>query len=95
MVAERQGQVAALNILGRRQPFDAVPFFWSQHYDLTINYVGHAESWDAIDIEGSLKSRDCAVTYRRGGRILAVASISRDLESLEAERDLEQTKVST
>jgi apoptosis-inducing factor 3 len=94
VVAERQGQVAALNILGRGEVFDAVPFFWSQHYDLTINYVGHAESWDAIDIEGSLKSRDCAVTYRRGGRILAVASISRDLKSLEAERDLEQTKVS-
>ena len=95
VVAERQGQVAALNILGQRRIFDAVPFFWSQHYDLTINYVGHAESWDAIDIDGSLNSRDCAVTYRRGGRILAVASISRDLESLQAERDLEQTKVGT
>ena len=93
VVAERQGQVAALNILGFRQPFDAVPFFWSQHYDLTINYVGHAESWDAIDIDGSLNSRDCTVTYRRAGRILAVASISRDLQSLQAERDLEQTKV--
>jgi apoptosis-inducing factor 3 len=95
VVAERQGQVAALNILGYGKPFDAVPFFWSQHYDLTINYVGHAESWDAIDIDGSLNSRDCAVTYRRGGRILAVASISRDLKSLEAERDLEQSKAST
>jgi apoptosis-inducing factor 3 len=95
VVAERQGQVAALNILGCGQAFDAVPFFWSQHYDLTINYVGHAESWDAIDIDGSLNSRDCAVTYRRGGRILAVASISRDLKSLEAELALEQTKVST
>jgi apoptosis-inducing factor 3 len=94
VVAERQGQIAALNILGRRQVFDAVPFFWSQHYDLTINYVGHAESWDAVDIEGSLNARDCAVTYRRAGRVLAVASISRDLKSLEAERDLEQTKVS-
>jgi apoptosis-inducing factor 3 len=91
VVAERQGQVAALNILGLNQAFDAVPFFWSQHYDLTINYVGHAESWDAIEIEGSLKSRDCVVTYRRGGRILAVASLSRDLKSLEAERALELT----
>jgi NADPH-dependent 2,4-dienoyl-CoA reductase/sulfur reductase-like enzyme/nitrite reductase/ring-hydroxylating ferredoxin subunit len=92
VVAERQGQTAALNILGRQQPFDAVPFFWSQHYDLTINYVGHAESWDSIEIEGSLESRDCAVTYRRGGRILAVASIGRDLKSLKAERDLELTR---
>jgi NADPH-dependent 2,4-dienoyl-CoA reductase/sulfur reductase-like enzyme/nitrite reductase/ring-hydroxylating ferredoxin subunit len=95
VVAQRQGQVAALNILGRRQRFDAVPFFWSQHYDLTINYVGHAESWDAVEIEGSLASRDCAVTYKRGGRILAVATLSRDLKSLKAERDLESTPVST
>jgi apoptosis-inducing factor 3 len=91
VVAERQGQAAALNILGRQQAFDAVPFFWSQHYDLTINYVGHAESWDSIQIEGSLESRDCAVTYWRDGRILAVASIGRDLKSLKAERDLELT----
>ena len=95
VVAERQGQVAALNILGRRQRFEAVPFFWSQHYDLTINYVGHAESWDAVEIEGSLASRDCAVTYKRGGRILAVATLSRDLKSLKAERELESAHVST
>ena len=89
VVAERQGQVAALNILGRKQRFDAVPFFWSQHYDVVINYVGHAESWDSIDIDGSLTARDCAVTFRRGGRILAVATIARDLQNLKAERDLE------
>jgi NADPH-dependent 2,4-dienoyl-CoA reductase/sulfur reductase-like enzyme len=89
VIAERQGQTVALNILGRRQRFDAVPFFWSQHYDVTINYVGHAESWETLEIDGSLDARDCTVTYKRGGRVLAVATISRDLQSLAAERAME------
>jgi apoptosis-inducing factor 3 len=93
VVAERQGQIAALNMLGRRQPFAAVPFFWSQHYDCTINYVGHAESWDEIVVDGSLAARDCTVTYRRTGRILAVATIGKDLASLKAECELESTEV--
>ncbi len=64
VVAERQGQVAARNILGQRQRFDAVPFFWSQHYDVTINYVGHAEKWDVVAIDGTLAAHDCAVTLQ-------------------------------
>ena len=89
VVAERQGQVAAWNILGHRQQFDAVPFFWSQHYDIAINYVGHAENWDAVEIDGTLAARDCAVTYKRGDRALAVATICRDLQSLRAELAME------
>jgi NADPH-dependent 2,4-dienoyl-CoA reductase/sulfur reductase-like enzyme/nitrite reductase/ring-hydroxylating ferredoxin subunit len=95
VVAQRQGQAAARNMLGLREPFAAVPFFWSQHYDVVINYVGHAEKYDTATIDGTLESRDCAVTYRRGERTVAVATISRDLQSLQAERAMEtlcQTK---
>ena len=89
VVAERQGQVAARNMLGHREKFDAVPFFWSQHYDLAINYVGHAEKWDTVEIDGSLDARDCAVTYKKNGRPLALVTISRDLQSLQAEAAME------
>jgi NADPH-dependent 2,4-dienoyl-CoA reductase/sulfur reductase-like enzyme len=90
VVAERQGQIAALNMLGLRDKFTAVPFFWSQHYDLPINYVGHAESWDELAIDGDIGARDCVLRYKRQGRVLAVASIYRDTESLTAEARMEQ-----
>jgi NADPH-dependent 2,4-dienoyl-CoA reductase/sulfur reductase-like enzyme len=90
VVAERQGQTAARNMLGQRKVFDAVPFFWSQHYDVPINYVGHAEKWDDITIEGDIAGRDCLLKYRSSGRVLAVASIYRDLASLRAELAMEQ-----
>jgi apoptosis-inducing factor 3 len=92
VVAEQQGQVAAKNILGYRERFDAVPFFWSQHYDVAINYVGHAERWDSVEIDGDLNAPDCAVSYKRGGRTLALATISRDLQSLQTEAAMEAGK---
>jgi NADPH-dependent 2,4-dienoyl-CoA reductase/sulfur reductase-like enzyme len=95
VVAERQGQAAARNMLGRRERFEAVPFFWSQHYDVTINYVGHAEKWDAVQIDGTLESHDCSVTYRRGARRLAVATMSRDRGSLQAEVAMETERFGT
>jgi len=90
VVAQRQGQTAARNMLGGREKFDAVPFFWSQHYDVPINYVGHAESWDEIEIDGDIAARDCTLRYKRDGRVLAVASIYRDAESLLAEATMER-----
>ena len=76
-----------------REAFDAVPFFWSQHYDVPINYVGHAEKWDEIAIDGDIAAKDCLLRYKRNGRVLAVASIYRDLASLEAELAMEQVMV--
>jgi len=90
VVAERQGLTAARNILGQRQRFNAVPFFWSQHYDTAINYVGHAQQWDLLDIDGDPAAHDCTVTYWRDGKRLAIATIGRDLDSLRAELALEQ-----
>jgi hypothetical protein len=89
VVAERQGQTAAENMLGLGERFDAVPFFWSQHYDIPINYVGHVEQWDEITVDGDIKAKDCLLRYKRNGRTLAVASIFRDADSLRAELAME------
>lgn len=89
-VAERQGQTAALNMLGHGEKFVAVPFFWSQHYDVPINYVGHAGQWDEIAAEGDIAAKDCLLRFKRKGRTFAVASIFRDIESLKAEVEMER-----
>src|SRR5262245_5507240 len=90
VVAQRQGQTAARNMLGLQQKFTAVPFFWSQHYDVAINYVGHAARWDEIAVTGDISAKDCLLRYRLHGRTLAVASINRDVANLEAELALER-----
>jgi len=89
VVAERQGQTAARNILGCNERFDAVPFFWSQHYDQAISYVGHAPAWDRAELSGDPAAGECTVVYYRGDRKLAVATLGRDLESLRAEAAFE------
>lgn len=89
VVAQRQGQTAARNMLGARQPFASVPFFWSKHYDTSIRYSGHAEKWDQIVIDGSLDERDLSAAFRLAGRTLAVASVKRDHQNLQAALALE------
>ena len=90
VAAARQGQVAARNAMGRRERFTAVPFFWSQHYDLVFAYVGHAEHADDIRMFGSLAAGNAAAVYRDGGRIAAVATLFRDDVSLAVEAAMER-----
>lgn len=90
VVAGRQGQTAARNLLGRRERYDAVPFFWTEQYDFALAYVGHAEHWDHAEVDGDLGKQDCTITYRHNGQKLAVAVIHRDLAGLHAEVELER-----
>jgi NADPH-dependent 2,4-dienoyl-CoA reductase/sulfur reductase-like enzyme/nitrite reductase/ring-hydroxylating ferredoxin subunit len=90
VAAERQGQTAGRNLVGRNETFDAVPFFWSQHYDLALNYVGHAEKWDAVEMDGSFEAREFRLTYKAGNETLAVLTLSRDRDSLAAEAAMER-----
>ncbi|MEO8227761.1 MAG: FAD-dependent oxidoreductase [Gemmatimonadota bacterium] len=91
VLAQRQAQTAAINMMGgaRRERFTAAPFFWSRHYDLSIDYTGHAERWTAVEVNGDLAARDASVTYRNGERADAVATLHRDRVSLASEARME------
>ena len=89
VVAERQGQVAARNMLGRDERFDAVPFFWTRQYDTSVDYVGHADIWDRAEVDGDPAAQDCTVTLLQGSRKLAVVTVGRDRDSLRTEAALE------
>ena len=91
VVAERQGQVVARNMLGHRERFDDIPFFWSAHYDkLSIHYTGHVEHWDETRIDGDVAKLDCAVSYVVNGKRRAMATINRDRQSLQTEVEMER-----
>jgi len=86
--AQRQGQVAAANLLGAQQAFTDVPFFWTHHYGLDFRYTGHGKGWDEVRTDGALPERDYIARFYRKGRLVAAASVGRDLANLEIEAAL-------
>ena len=89
VVAERQGQTVAANMLGAAQPFRAVPFFWTEQYGVALRYVGHAAEWDEVAIDGDVASGDFIARYYCQGRHLASAAVGRDRAILDEELRLE------
>ncbi|HYD86725.1 MAG TPA: FAD-dependent oxidoreductase [Vitreimonas sp.] len=82
VAAERQGQTAALNMLGADAVFADTPFFWSKHYEHSLHYVGQASSWDHVAIEGSIGAADFTARFLRNNRLLAAVSLGRPRETL-------------
>jgi apoptosis-inducing factor 3 len=91
VLAERQGQAVARTLAGAGRAFTDVPFFWSQHYDVSLNYVGYAPRYDQVVVDGSLEKHDASLRYFSGGKLLALASLFRDRESLETELAMEES----
>ena len=89
VVAERQGQYAARNMLGAREPYDDIPYFWTVHFGTEIRYVGHASEFEQAVVSGEIEKGDAIVAYRENGNTVAFASLGRDLECLRAEHALE------
>jgi apoptosis-inducing factor 3 len=87
--AERQGQHVARMMLGGDAPFTDPPFFWSVHYDVTINYVGHGQGFERAVLDGAPERGDAEARYEQEGRLVGLATIGRDRRALEAEVELE------
>jgi 3-phenylpropionate/trans-cinnamate dioxygenase ferredoxin reductase subunit len=47
--------------------FAQIPFFWSAHYDVSINYVGYTEKWDCVHVVGDASEHDVTVWCMRAG----------------------------
>ncbi len=94
VMAQRQGQVAAANMLGNLLPFQSIPFFWSEQFGTAIRYVGNAARWDQVIVDGEIESGSFTIRYFSEGIHCATASVGRDRDNLEDELNLE-SRVST
>ena len=85
VTALEQGRIAAANMLGLREPFSHVPFFWSEQYGTALRYVGRAPRWDEVRIDGDMDAGAFTARYFEDGELRASASVGRDRENLEDE----------
>ena len=71
-----QAKAAASCMLGRQQPYDPVPWFWSDQYDIKLQIAGLAEGYETADTVGDPARAHFSVDYRQGGRLIAVDAVN-------------------
>jgi NADPH-dependent 2,4-dienoyl-CoA reductase/sulfur reductase-like enzyme len=79
-LAQQHGRTAGRNMAGASEPYRGVPFFWSGQFGVSLRYVGHAEAWDEVVVDGDLKDRAFIAYYLKGDSVLAAAGVGRDKE---------------
>jgi 3-phenylpropionate/trans-cinnamate dioxygenase ferredoxin reductase subunit len=96
-VAFNQGKYAALNMLGQKQVYDVVPYFWSDLADwVSMEYVGPASEWDEIWIRGSIDDGAFTAFYVKDARLAAALTVGRSDDLAVAARLLkEKTDIGT
>jgi 3-phenylpropionate/trans-cinnamate dioxygenase ferredoxin reductase component len=71
-----QAKAAVASILGKPQPYDPVPWFWSDQYDLKLQMAGISDGFESVDVVGDPATKRFSVEYRRDGRLIAVDAIN-------------------
>ena len=94
--ALNQGVAAGKNMLGAGEPYDLLPYFFSDQYDLGMEYCGHATTWDEVVFRGDRDSREFIAFWLAGGRVVAtlnanVWDVVDDLQALIRSRAVVQT----
>jgi len=74
--ALNQGPAAARSMLGNETPYDRVPYFFSDQYDVGMEYSGYATEWDEVVFRGDLAAREFIAFWMEGGRVLAGMNVN-------------------
>jgi 3-phenylpropionate/trans-cinnamate dioxygenase ferredoxin reductase subunit len=72
-----QGPAAARNMLGQNEPYDEIPWFWSDQYEHNLQYAGYHTEWDELVIRGSMEERNFVAFYQKDRRVHAAVAINR------------------
>jgi 3-phenylpropionate/trans-cinnamate dioxygenase ferredoxin reductase component len=74
--ALEQGPAAARSMLGSREPYDRIPYFFSDQYEVGMEYAGHATEWDEVVFRGDVDAREFIAFWVKDGRVLAGMNVN-------------------